>query len=495
MYKIKIDDVLVYDLLASSSDLKLLTPKLSIEDSEPGSLTFIVPLTHRYYSQFKMEDDSIFKRLISIVEVYKNDKWLWAGRIVDDVIENDGRISITCEGVLGFLKDIKFSQGYIHPDGNQPAYGETDGEYFFDALLNCYRYELYDPTTHQHRTGTEKKDIYFKKELTHIRYAENLDVDADPFIREEANYSGWNKKKKPIVATFKSPYDLLEEINSYNDVRRFHYKIVKQNGAFYLSIFSTCSLKYDQNVKSVIRYGENLLDVSISRSPGDVYTVPVPKGPQIPDAYFEDWGGQFANGYPFNQDGGMYWTIIPMAPDGSGTFTGYISINSPININGKDYYHYLRPSDYQEIGTDISYRRANCFVEILRKYGWIEKVIEIPALSTHQANPWEILKRDAMNKFGEYLDDYYAFDGIFPVEFKISAYDLADLGVKNVDHLELFDLVEVNSSRLHNLYNKQVNIMAIEFELDKINAIEFTFSETGNWRKPMISRDTVRRKL
>ena len=95
MYKIYADDTLIYD--STIEDYKIAKGSITLETNKSGSFTFSLYPDHFYYDQFV--------RLKTVITVYKSNKIIFRGRILNDVSDYWNNKVITCEGELGFLQD------------------------------------------------------------------------------------------------------------------------------------------------------------------------------------------------------------------------------------------------------------------------------------------------------------------------------------------------------------------------------------------------------
>lgn len=87
MYQVRCDDNIIYDL--RDEDLKIISPKLSVEINKTGSFDFIIPPQNPYY-------DSI-KKLKSIITIYQDDEEIWRGRVLNDKLDFYNRKQVECE--------------------------------------------------------------------------------------------------------------------------------------------------------------------------------------------------------------------------------------------------------------------------------------------------------------------------------------------------------------------------------------------------------------
>ena len=95
MYKIYADSVLIYD--STIDDYKIGKGQVSLETNKSGSFVFSIYPDHPFYDNFV--------RLRTVVTVYKGNRIIFRGRILNDVTDYWNNKVITCEGELGFLQD------------------------------------------------------------------------------------------------------------------------------------------------------------------------------------------------------------------------------------------------------------------------------------------------------------------------------------------------------------------------------------------------------
>lgn len=97
MWKIYADDVLIYDDVYLLDDLKVVNPKLTLEDSSAGSLEITLPESNRGYS--------IIERMTTDIIVEKEGERVWAGRVLNDEKDFWNNRILYCEGELAFFND------------------------------------------------------------------------------------------------------------------------------------------------------------------------------------------------------------------------------------------------------------------------------------------------------------------------------------------------------------------------------------------------------
>lgn len=95
MYKIYADETLIYD--STFEDYKIGKGQISLETNKSGSFVFSLYPDHFYYNQFV--------RLKTVITVYKDEKIIFRGRVLNDTTDYWNNKVLTCEGEMGFLQD------------------------------------------------------------------------------------------------------------------------------------------------------------------------------------------------------------------------------------------------------------------------------------------------------------------------------------------------------------------------------------------------------
>lgn len=95
MYKIYADNTLIYD--STLDDYKIGKGSITLETNKSGSFVFSVYPDHFFYDSFI--------KLKTVITVYKSNKIVFRGRVLDDVSDYWNNKVLTCEGELGFLQD------------------------------------------------------------------------------------------------------------------------------------------------------------------------------------------------------------------------------------------------------------------------------------------------------------------------------------------------------------------------------------------------------
>ena len=97
MYSIYADGVCIYNDVFSLDNMKVVNPKLTLEDSAAGSLEMTLPPTNAAY-------DTIV-RMVTDISVKKNGEEVWAGRALSESRDFWNNRVLYCEGELAFFND------------------------------------------------------------------------------------------------------------------------------------------------------------------------------------------------------------------------------------------------------------------------------------------------------------------------------------------------------------------------------------------------------
>ena len=95
MYRIICDSYVLYD--PRLPDLFVLEPDLTQKKNEPGELTFTIPKEHPHYG--------VLEKLKSRIKVYRDDTLIWIGRVFEDERDLYENRRVVVESSLAFLLD------------------------------------------------------------------------------------------------------------------------------------------------------------------------------------------------------------------------------------------------------------------------------------------------------------------------------------------------------------------------------------------------------
>ena len=223
---------------------KVLEPKLTIQENSAGKLTFIVPPTNTLYSRFGfVDDDNADNNTIdSWVDVYKENKMYWSGRIISRQVDFWKCVKVECEGLLGVLNDT------IQPPYH---YQNITPRSFLEALLN----------THNGRVNDPNRMIYLG----------NVTVGTS-MLGSPHRYTNYETTLTCILEK------LVQSVGG-----RIKLRYNQANSRWYLDYLAD----YDELNSQTIQFGRNLFEYSRSMTSEDYCTVVVPRGKQLESGPYE----------------------------------------------------------------------------------------------------------------------------------------------------------------------------------------------------------------
>lgn len=228
MYRVTVvtdgKEYLLHEPRDSDGVLQLIEPVLTLEVGKNGGFTFGIAPTHP-------NKDKI-QALKSEILVYQDEDNIFAGRSIGDESDFYNKGAVTCEGELAYLID-SIQRPYSFTGG---------GTEFFKQLLDVHNSQV-----------EERKQFLFGSVTV---------ADIAPEIQRE------NKDCANTLKTMRS--QLVERNGGYLRVRR-------DNGKKYLDYVND----YGGINSQVIRFGENLLDLSRYTKPTGIITALIPYGATV----------------------------------------------------------------------------------------------------------------------------------------------------------------------------------------------------------------------
>lgn len=228
MYSIYADDVCIYSDVFALENMKVLNPKLTLEDNAAGSLTMTLPTRNVGYSTIK--------RLATDISVQKDGKELWSGRVLQENKDFYNNRVLYCEGELAFFND-----------STQPP-GEHAG-----LSIRAYMERLID--VHNSKVPENRR---FKLGVVTV-------VDT--------NYPTYYTNYEKTIAIF----------NSLVEVYGGHLRVRRVDGVRYLDYLKD----YPDTCSQVIQFGTNLIDFTRKWDSTEFATVIVPLGKRLDDSPIE----------------------------------------------------------------------------------------------------------------------------------------------------------------------------------------------------------------
>jgi hypothetical protein len=217
VYWILCDSYVLYD--PRLSDLFVLEPILTQKKNEPGELTFKIPKEHPNYG--------VLEKLKSRIKVYRDDTLIWIGRAIEDERDLYENRKIVAEGALSFLLD-----GVMRPF----SFEGTATELFKSILAE-----------HNAQVNDNQKLMLG-----------NCDTSGSVGLSTKDYLSAWQALKTCLLDSF-GGYLIVRFDENENPILD------------YLSDVSDTSTQR-------IEFGENLIDLALSRSASETYTACVPLG-------------------------------------------------------------------------------------------------------------------------------------------------------------------------------------------------------------------------
>lgn len=228
-YRIYADQWLLHD--DSLEELRVMSPKLSLEVNTTGSFTFSIYPEHIHYSHIN--------KLKTIITVYQDDALLFRGRVLNEDVGFYNERQVSCEGQLAFLLD-----------SIQRPYDFTGSvsDYLLQLITNHNaQVEEAKRFTLGTVTVTDPNDYIVRSNIDHVNTWEEI-----------------NKK-------------LIELLGGFLHVRY-------EGGIAYLDYLQDFSKIGSQTVE----FGRNLIDIKKIRKGEDIATALIPLGAKLQDEEGQD---------------------------------------------------------------------------------------------------------------------------------------------------------------------------------------------------------------
>ena len=222
MYRILCDSYVLYD--PRLPDLFVFEPELTQKKNDPGELTFTIPKEHSNYG--------VLEKLKSRIKVYRDDALIWLGRAIEDDRDLYENRKVIAEDVLSFLLD-----SVLRPftfDGTAPE--------LFAWILTAHNTQVNE-----------------SQRLT----LGNCDISGSVGVATKDYLSSWQTLKTCLLDSF-GGYLIVRYDENENPILD------------YLSDVPDTSTQR-------IEFGENLIDLALSRSASETYTACIPLGAALRD--------------------------------------------------------------------------------------------------------------------------------------------------------------------------------------------------------------------
>lgn len=474
MYEIFNGNTLLYATYLQAKDKKILNPKWSMELGKAGELTFTAPPEHPMYTGLNTNDsESRYDKLNSTILLRKNgNKVIWTGRVLHDDKDFYGNKEVYCEGRLAYLNDgiaFPYSFGY----GKSPEYegdprhiyGPVDIWTLVGRFIQMYNLHQISKKRFLHGDVTvtafdEKTTFKMKSDEYNSIYSELMDKFCN-----DSNFGGYFyvHYTGTQVSNLQAYLDYLKYINSLSEDPDAPHS------------------------GQVIRFGENLLDITEYVDAANIYTVVTPLG-------------KYTTNYKCNLDtGNRVGTIINVLNEGSkvSTLWGYLREHHASNNKVREYgttdaipmkdgkvndgfIHDFFPNSEQ--GPRLSIASVN--IENGRSYDYIPTPSYWTTDAGHQDSliaKYGTIERtviyDDVDSPSELLTLGQKYRSLvnFVDTISITAADLSLVDV-NVDDIELGDLVDIESVP-HGI-TAQFQLRKIEYDFENPMSTVYTFGSS-----------------
>lgn len=228
MYSIYADDVCIYSNVFALESMKVISPKLTLEDNAAGSLTMKLPQKNVGYGSIA--------RMTTDISVQKDGVEIWAGRVLSESMDFYNNRDLYCEGELAYFND-----------STQPP-AEFSGQ-----SIRAYLEELI--RVHNSKVGANRQ----------------FSIGAVTMVDEDfPTYYTNNDKTLAILNA------LIEKYGG-------HMRVRKVDGVRYLDYLA----EYPDTCSQVIQFGSNMIDFTKQWDSTEFATVIVPLGNRLDDSPIE----------------------------------------------------------------------------------------------------------------------------------------------------------------------------------------------------------------
>ena len=228
MYSIYADGVCIYNDVFSLDNMKVVNPKLTLEDSAAGSLEMTLPPTNAAY-------DTIV-RMVTDISVKKNGEEIWAGRALSENKDFWNNRVLYCEGELAFFNDS------VQPPAEYA--GKSIREYLEQLIA-----------VHNSKVGANRQ----------------FAIGAVTVVDEN-------------FPTYYTNYEkTMELLNALVKTYGGHLRVRKADGVRYLDYLK----EYPDTCSQVIQFGSNLIDFTRNWDSTEYATAIIPLGSRLDDSPIE----------------------------------------------------------------------------------------------------------------------------------------------------------------------------------------------------------------
>jgi hypothetical protein len=222
MYRILCDSFILYD--PRLPELFVFEPTLTQKKNEPGELTFTIPKEYPHYG--------VLEKLKSRIKVYRDDTLIWVGRVIEDERDLYENRRVIVEGALAFL---------------------------LDSILRSFTMDGTAVDVWAYILAQHNAQVSANQRLS----IGNCDIADLVSITTKEYLSAWQ-----IMKT-----SLLDQLGGYLIVR------FDENENPVLDYLTDVPDTSTQRIE----FGENLIDLALSKSASETYTACVPLGAALKD--------------------------------------------------------------------------------------------------------------------------------------------------------------------------------------------------------------------
>lgn len=474
-------ELLLFDDRRDDEDLQLISPKLTLEDNDMGSFTFVMPQNHRYANHMagRNSDKAIFDSKQDTVVIYKNGEWYWEGEVVDSKKNFYNQKTVTCDGALGYLKIT-----------TQPL-----RHYSSTVLENCVFSFLSDIIEYHNESLEkieEKTGLSFKNRKIYVDHRSIIDVRPKDILSFDRTTNFEN-----TLETINKR--LVSKLGGHVRVRR-----ESSDGDLILDYFSDNKL-VPSNQR--IEFGKNLLDFNKNIDISEIATVIIPRGDDVEnnsiffrkESYYKD----------LSQKVDLSWTEI----GGNGSPSGDRRICSRKDIL-EEYGYVEAIAEFSNIKVPIltknEYPTFNQGGHIENEsWGWTSmdayrQACNTRSLLSEEEGSFAITNKQGVKGFlsryvtiGKNLQvrdsDLYRYSYLAALrilgqdhlnnrqfdklELELSVLDMGRFGADNPESLDLYNTV-VCSSKPHGMYAKSFPVYKLDMELDSVANCKVTLGSS-----------------
>lgn len=228
MYSIYADGVCIYNDVFSLDDMKVVNPKLTLEDSAAGSLELTLPHTNKAYGTIV--------RMVTEISVKKHGEEIWSGRVLSESKDFWNNRVLYCEGELAYFNDS------VQPPAEYA--GKSVREYLEQLI-----------SVHNAKVGANRQ----------------FSLGAVTVVDEN-------------FPTYYTNYEkTMELLNALVETYGGHLRVRKVDGVRYLDYLED----YPDTCSQVIQFGSNLIDFTRNWDSTEYATAIVPLGNRLDESPIE----------------------------------------------------------------------------------------------------------------------------------------------------------------------------------------------------------------